>query len=171
MVRLMHLNLSMTAYAMNSCSVLTGISALTPRICGPVPNSVTRDEILVRIVANLLEQRRQRKLRPSSEQERVTVGRRTRDLARGGDAAGAATVLNDEWMAELRGEPVGGKPRHHVGIPAGHERHDDGHRLHRPGARAQDARWHCEEHISFVGTSPRIRAPTYWTSKCRMSEH
>jgi len=97
-----------------------------------------RNEILVRIVADLLHQRRQGQLRAGAEQERVAVGRGARDLPGGDDPAGAAEVLDHERLVEPGRESLGREPRHHVGIPAGDERHDDGHRPRRPVARRRE---------------------------------
>ena len=111
------------------------MSPFAPRICGPVPNSVIGIRILVRIVADFLQQRRQHQLRTGSEQKCVAVRRRARHLRSAGDAAGAAAILDDERLAEFCRQPFGCEPRHHVGVSAGDERHDDGHGPRRPVGR------------------------------------
>jgi hypothetical protein len=82
--------------------------------------------------------------------ERVAVGRRPRDLRRPGDAADAAVILDDEGLAELRRKPLGGEPRHHVGVAARDERHDD---RHRPGRPVEAIRRQCRAITASVATA------------------
>ena len=100
---------------------------------------------LTRIEIELLHLRRQRDVGAGREQQRVAVRRGGRDLAGAERAAGARAVLDHEGLAELGGQMLRAEPRHHVGVAAGAERHDDGHRpgrpvrgVKRPGERRED---------------------------------
>ena len=94
---------------------------------------------LTRIEAELLHLRRQRDVGDGREQQRVAVRRGGRDLAGAERAAGARTVLDHEGLAELGGQVLRAEPRHHVGVAAGAERHDHGHRPGRPIRGAERA--------------------------------
>jgi hypothetical protein len=105
---------------------------------GRVDELRDRDEILERIVRQVLEQRRVDGDRRRGEEQRVAVGRRPRRHAHAGVASGARPVVDDDGLAQRsmqRGrENVGDD----VGRPARRERHDQGDRPFRiGGARGQ----------------------------------
>jgi len=68
-------------------------------------------------------------------------------------------------LTELLGEVLGGKPRHHVGIPAGDERHHDGHRPRRPvvarvrhaGRQREQGETDCEAKSSEAKSSEAMQ--------------
>ena len=91
-----------------------------------------RHELLAWIEAQLLHLRRQHHRRRRRKHQGVTVGRGRHDLPHSDRAAGARPVLDHETLSELRGEVLRAEPRHHVGVAAGAERHDDGDRPARP---------------------------------------
>ena len=66
--------------------------------------------------------------RGGRKQERVAVGRGRRDLSGAERSARTRTIFDHEALAEFGREMLSRKPRHHIGVAAGPERHDDGHR-------------------------------------------
>ena len=117
---------------MNSGSVFTGSARLIADDLRAGADVGDRHELLDRIEGQLLHLRRQVDVGRGREQQRVAVRRGGRDLAGAERAAGARTIFDHEGLAEFGGQMLRAEPRHHVGVAAGAERHDDGHRPGRP---------------------------------------
>ena len=82
-----------------------------------------------RIVAGLRLHRRDHRHRAGvADHQRVAVGLRRRDFARGERAARSGAILDHGRLAELR-QNLRGEPRHRVVRPARRRRHDDADRL------------------------------------------
>jgi hypothetical protein len=60
------------------------------------------------------------------EQDGVAVGRGARDLAGGDGAAGAAAIIDYDWLAERRAHLVGHDAGDDAGAAAGREGDDEG---------------------------------------------
>jgi hypothetical protein len=87
-------------------------------------------EILLGVVGQLLADGRIDQQRVGGDQHGVAVGGRLGERRRRHDRAGARAVLDHDGLASpARGEEIREDARHHVGRPAGRERHQE---LHRP---------------------------------------
>jgi len=82
---------------------------------------------------------------PVAEDDRIAIGRGTRDAAGADGARGPRRVFDDDRLAECPLHPIGEHARKRVGRPARWERHDNGDgsrriglclRRERPGDRA-----------------------------------
>ena len=124
---------SFLASAMNSASV-AGAAGFAEKIVGRLDQRGDRGEVLDRVVAEARVERRIDGERAGiAEHQHMAVGRRLRHHVGGDDAAGARHVLDDERLAERRGEFLREQPRQHVRIAAGTGGRDQPHRSGRPG--------------------------------------
>src|SRR6266699_5173270 len=85
-------------------------------------------------------------------EQRIAVGLRLRDLRGADGAARAGPVLDDDGLAELRGEFFGDRARHDVGAAPGGERDDDPHRLRGPGLRQRAGLYGAQRQCSYRST-------------------
>ena len=93
-----------------------------------------RDQVLRRIERQLgVERRVVGVRRVGGDQEGVAVGRRLGDDLRADDGVGAGLGIDHHLLAEPRRQRIGDHPHHGVDRAARIERHDDAHRLGRPG--------------------------------------
>jgi hypothetical protein len=107
-----------------------------------------RHELLVRVEGELLQHRREQQHRGGREQHGIPIARRGSDQTGADGAAGARPILDDEALPELVCEMLGAESRHHVGVAAGGQRHDHGHRPRRPFRRTA---WSCDHQESNDG--------------------
>ena len=84
-----------------------------------------RGKGFVWIIVELVEERLAAEGADRSHQQRVAVGRRTRDLLRSDGAAGAALVLDDDGLPESKLQPLRNQPRRGVGRSARREWHHE----------------------------------------------
>ena len=98
-----------------------------------------RREILHRVVALRADRRADRHLRRVRHQQRVAVGRRTRDAFGGEPAARTDPVLDHERLAETVAQRLPDDARDAVGRAARREADDDFHRPVRPVLRGGGA--------------------------------
>ena len=95
-----------------------------------------RGEILVRVIIEMLVQRRRDRERArGGEQERVAVGLRRRRSTHSDRAAAAGTVLDVDVLREARGHVLSDQPAHGVDRSAGREGQDHLDRARRVGLR------------------------------------
>ena len=93
---------------------------------GHVANERDENEILSRIIGQLLVERRIHRHGPAGRHhDGVAIGRALRDLDRGCHRAGAGAVLDHERLAEAVGELLADQSPEDVGAAAGGERHDE----------------------------------------------
>ena len=94
-----------------------------------VADAADREEILLRIVGRLLQERQDRQRGAWREEERVSVGRRLHHRLGADHATGAAAVLDHELLAEGLAERLGPGARDDVARAARRIRY---HKLDRP---------------------------------------
>src|SRR5205085_5865156 len=73
--------------------------------------------------------------RRGSREDRIAIGRRSRDSPRGEIAPGAAAIFYHHRLPKPFGEFLPDQPRYHFGNAAGRERDQDGDVLRRIGLR------------------------------------
>ena len=117
-----------------------------------------RYELLDRIEGQFLHLRRQVDVGRGREQQGVAIRCRCRDLTGAERAAGARTILDHESLPEFCSQMLRAEAGHHVGIAAGAERHDDGHRTGRPVSGVERAYRHSED-----GDDRQQERQTQWT--------
>ena len=103
---------------------------------GPDHKLADRREVAQRVVGHVAPQVRQHRQRTGAgDVQRVAVGHRVRGEFGRDQAAGAAAVVDDELLAELRGHAGRENARDHVRRAAGRRRENDADRLVRVGLR------------------------------------
>jgi hypothetical protein len=83
-----------------------------------------RRKILRRIKGEFRIERRDHREGRAGQQQRVTIGLRTRDDFRTDRTAGAGPVIDNELLAEGFGEFLRDQPPRHIGGAAGRKRND-----------------------------------------------
>ena len=121
-------------YSTSSRSELTGSSFLTIVTFGTLPITRDRHEVLGLVGQLLVEAAVDRERPGRRDEQRVPVGFGLRRQIGADVAAGAGLLLDDDRLAPLRLQLVGGDARQDVVDAAGRERHDELDRLARKRA-------------------------------------
>src|SRR5262245_8767183 len=116
-----------------------------------------RRDVADEIEVKFLIERRIDRGRRRSEQQRITIRRRTHD--RFGADVGARTgpVLDQELLAQPLRQPLPHKPRDQISVSGGRERNDHAHRARWIGLRPSDAR-NARQRDSARGQAQKIAA-------------
>src|SRR6516162_7772302 len=91
------------------------------------------------------------------QKERIAVGGRPRDCLGGDLPLGARSVLDDEWLAETRRQPLTNQAREDVGRATGRKAYQDVYRPRRIGLRPSHLR-HRRQRGSTRGQMQKISA-------------
>ena len=99
-----------------------------------------RRDVADEIEIELVVERRVDRVESTDQEQRVAVGRGTRDRLGGDVAAGSRTVVDDERLTEPLREPLTYQARRDVRTASGREANNDAHRPRRIGLRPRDPR-------------------------------
>ncbi len=151
--------------AISSCTVFAGRFGRTTSTLGILVRRIDRDEFGRVVFQVVIQQLLDRQRRRRAEQQRVTVGRRTRDVFRADVHGAARHVLDNHRLAPFPAELIGDQPRHDVGGRSGqHRKHDldDPRRIRflrgACGARRNGEHQRHDPHSYLQHSDPRIPA-------------